>query len=419
MAAQLGNYVLETATAPGTGGFTLNGAEANRRSFSAAFPNGGNVLYFADDGSQAEWGIGTLTVGTPSTLARSTVLGNTAGTKVALNFPGSVEVYNEIPAEMVPVLEQDGSLTLAGGLTVNGKTIVQKVDDFTSQEAVPAAQADGRYLKLAVGLVATDTAVDALWVDLTTEKGFPRFGFTGANGTTYGAYGVAKVNALISGCIQNTNPGIAKALAGTSLCVNPADSLPYLAYNGNTQIAALALDSQKLGYSGGQVNYLRVGTSLFVLGNECAVYNSAANAWVNTYVDSNGNATWDLNGGSPDNNTGNKNWFRMAPNGHLQTGKGTVAFQDDLPVGVDQRIQSFSVSIADGGSITFPVAFSGVPTSIQLQCMQTNSRITVANPTSAPQAWGIPSVGIQIVAGDHTQAVTTPITVWVTAIGPK
>lgn len=198
MAAQLGNYVLETATSPGTGGFTLNGAEANRRAFSTAFPNGGNVLYFADDGSQAEWGIGTLTVGTPSTLARSTVLGNTAGTKVALNFPGSVEVYNEIPAEMVPVLEQDGSLTLEGGLTVNGKTIVQNVDDFTSQEAVPAAQADLRYLQLATGLLNTDTAVNAFWVDLTTETGFPRFGVTGSDGKTYGAYGVAKVNALMT-----------------------------------------------------------------------------------------------------------------------------------------------------------------------------------------------------------------------------
>lgn len=365
MAAQLGNYVLETATAPGTGGFTLNGAEANRRSFSAAFPNGGNVLYFADDGSQAEWGIGTLTVGTPSTLARSTVLGNTAGTKVALNFPGSVEVYNEIPAEMVPVLEQDGSLTLAGGLTVKGKTLVQNVDDFTSQEAVPAAQADLRYLKLAVGLVATDTAVDALWVDLTTEKGFPRFGFTGANGTTYGAYGVAKVNALIGGCLQNTNPGIANALAGTSLCVNPADGLPYLAYNSNTKVVPLALDSQKLGYSGGQVNYLRVGTSLCVLGNECAVYNSAANAWVNTYVDSNGNATWDLNGGSPDNNTGNKNWLRMAPDGGVTTGKGTVAFSGDISItSPDENtlIQHFAVgSTPTMARIDFPIKFGGIP----------------------------------------------------------
>ncbi|WP_395496341.1 hypothetical protein [Acetobacter sp. KSO5] len=123
-APQLSNYVLETATAPGTGSFTLNGPEADRRSFEAAFSSGALVFYFADDGSSAEWGIGTLTVGTPSVLARTTVLGNTANTKTALNFPGTVEVYNEIPAEFMPVLGQDGSLDLAGALTVQGRPAV-------------------------------------------------------------------------------------------------------------------------------------------------------------------------------------------------------------------------------------------------------------------------------------------------------
>lgn len=124
MAPQLGNYVLETATAPGTGSFTLNGPETDRRSFSAAFPNGGSVFYFADDGSSAEWGVGTLTIGTPSTLSRTTVLGNTANTRAALNFPGTVEVYNEVPAEHLPILGTDGSLALTGPLTVNGKPAV-------------------------------------------------------------------------------------------------------------------------------------------------------------------------------------------------------------------------------------------------------------------------------------------------------
>lgn len=135
-APQLSNYVLETATAPGTGSFTLNGPESDRRSFSAAFPNGGSVFYFADDGAGAEWGIGTLTVGTPSVLARTTVLGNTANTRAALNFPGSVEVYNEIPAEFIPILNPDGSLSIKGNRVVvgiggsNANYIVQLSYDF-------------------------------------------------------------------------------------------------------------------------------------------------------------------------------------------------------------------------------------------------------------------------------------------------
>lgn len=123
-APQLSNYVLETATAPGTGSFTLNGPEADRRSFEAAFSSGALVFYFADDGASAEWGIGTLTVGTPSVLARTTVLGNTANTRAALNFPGTVEVYNEVPAEHLPILGTDGSLALTGPLTVNGQPAV-------------------------------------------------------------------------------------------------------------------------------------------------------------------------------------------------------------------------------------------------------------------------------------------------------
>ncbi|WP_061490497.1 hypothetical protein [Acetobacter malorum] len=134
MAPQLGNYVLETATAPGTGSFTLNGPETDRRSFSAAFPNGGSVFYFADDGSSAEWGVGTLTIGTPSTLSRTTIIGTTSGGTSVLNFPSSVEVYNEIPAEYVPILEADGHL------------IVKSVTDWTKYQAVGAADADARFV---------------------------------------------------------------------------------------------------------------------------------------------------------------------------------------------------------------------------------------------------------------------------------
>lgn len=137
MAPQLGNYVLETATSPGTGSFVLNGAEADRRSFAAAFSSGGSVFYFADDGSQAEWGVGALTIGTPNTLARTKILGNTSNTTAALNFAGSVEVWNEIPANYLPIYEDDGRLLLLD------------VGDWTSGQAVNARSADGRYLKWA------------------------------------------------------------------------------------------------------------------------------------------------------------------------------------------------------------------------------------------------------------------------------
>ncbi|MFT8723687.1 MAG: hypothetical protein ABF759_14125 [Acetobacter malorum] len=114
MIGGLANFVLETATSPGTGAFILNGPETGRRAFSAAFRTGQTVFYFADDGSNAEWGLGTLTIGTPSTLARTTILGTTSGAMQALNFTGTVEVYNEIPAERIPIIDEAGNMTISG-----------------------------------------------------------------------------------------------------------------------------------------------------------------------------------------------------------------------------------------------------------------------------------------------------------------
>lgn len=243
------------------------------------------------------------------------------------------------------------------------------------------SQSDGRYVQQGI-TSNNDRPAKYLWLDLTTESGYPRLGVADTVGTAYGFYGIAKVNALIGSCLANNNPGISGALAGTSLCVNPADGLPYLAYAGNSKIVSLARDGDKLNVSGGQVSWLRVSQNLWVFGNQCAVYNGVSNAWVNTYVDGSGNATWDLNGGSPDNNTGNKNWFRLHPDGSLYTGKGTVAFEGDFVAsglfdgsqgsttsgtivgGTWMRVgntltQNLVIKNIGGGTVTFPFEFSG------------------------------------------------------------
>jgi hypothetical protein len=98
----LQNFVQESANAPGTATtINLAGAAAGRRGFLAAFASGAAVWYFMDDGTQAEWGQGVVTAGSPNTLTRATVIGNTAGTTARLNFTGAVRVYNFLPAEAV------------------------------------------------------------------------------------------------------------------------------------------------------------------------------------------------------------------------------------------------------------------------------------------------------------------------------
>lgn len=110
-AAKFSTFVLEFSNTPGTGPFALNGAPSGRRTWAQGFTSGDVVYYFADDGTQAEWGTGTYTQGSPSTITRDTVLGNTAGSTAHLNFTGQTNVYSNIPAERLSSMAQ-GSVTL-------------------------------------------------------------------------------------------------------------------------------------------------------------------------------------------------------------------------------------------------------------------------------------------------------------------
>jgi hypothetical protein len=63
------------------------------------------VLYVLDDTTKEEWGIGTFTPGSPATISRDTVLGNSLGTTAKLNFAGSTRCYPGLPsAYLLPVL---------------------------------------------------------------------------------------------------------------------------------------------------------------------------------------------------------------------------------------------------------------------------------------------------------------------------
>jgi len=133
MADMVGNFILETANAPGTATtVNLAGPATGRMSFSQKFSTGNPIYYFMDDGAQAEWGRGTFTSGSPNTISRTTVIGNTAGTTAKLNFAGTTRVYSEFPAEKVCYIDQftqsvanPGYITLPGGLIIqSGSTVV-------------------------------------------------------------------------------------------------------------------------------------------------------------------------------------------------------------------------------------------------------------------------------------------------------
>lgn len=107
--------VQETCTNPGTGTtVNLNGAVSSRRSFASSFSNGQTCFYVLSDGLISEWGIGTFSTGSPNTLSRTTVLGNSAGTTSRLNFTGTTNVYNAVPAEYSSFMTSDWGGTAGG-----------------------------------------------------------------------------------------------------------------------------------------------------------------------------------------------------------------------------------------------------------------------------------------------------------------
>jgi len=102
MAFLLKDRVKETTTTTGTGSISMGGAVTGFRAFSSAFSTG-DTTYYTIDGGSGEWevGLGTLTSGTPWTMARTSVLASSnAGS--AVNFSaGTKNVWCDAPAVMV------------------------------------------------------------------------------------------------------------------------------------------------------------------------------------------------------------------------------------------------------------------------------------------------------------------------------
>jgi hypothetical protein len=96
----LGDFILELVVAPGPNPtITLpNVAPAGRIPWSQRFTYRQPVYYIIDDTTKQEWGYGTFIPGTPPQITRDTVLGNSAGTTVRLNFTGVTRCYTGWPA---------------------------------------------------------------------------------------------------------------------------------------------------------------------------------------------------------------------------------------------------------------------------------------------------------------------------------
>jgi hypothetical protein len=114
------DFVKESTTTTGTGTLSLAGAESGFRTFVAGIGNGNTCLYTiqASNGSW-ESGVGTVTDGTPDTLARTTLIASTTGAK--LDLPSgthyvmcapSSAYYNQLEAVQLALSNDDTAVVV-------------------------------------------------------------------------------------------------------------------------------------------------------------------------------------------------------------------------------------------------------------------------------------------------------------------
>jgi hypothetical protein len=137
MALVVKDRVKETTTTTGTGTINLAGAASGFQSFVSGVGDG-NTTYYAITDANGAWevGLGTVTDGSPDTLARTTVLATSNGDTSAITLSsGTHTVFSTYPAGKAVYLDASGNLSytvdissdtnLAGGtgITLTGDTL--------------------------------------------------------------------------------------------------------------------------------------------------------------------------------------------------------------------------------------------------------------------------------------------------------
>jgi microcystin-dependent protein len=154
----IGNFVQETANAPGSAAtVTLAGPAAGRRGIIAAFGAGATVYLGMDDGTQWQLVEALTVAGPPQQITITTVINNSAGTTNRLNFTGSVRIYSAIPAERNVYERPDGTIQ---GATATGDAVFRAADAAAARTAI-GATATGSAVLTAADAAAARGALGA------------------------------------------------------------------------------------------------------------------------------------------------------------------------------------------------------------------------------------------------------------------
>jgi hypothetical protein len=142
MTLKTADRVLETTTSQGTGAVNLSGPTVGFRSFASIIPTASKVPYVIDDGTDWEVGIGTLTHGTPDSLARDSIL-SSSNSDAAVNWgPGTRNVRLSPLSSLL--VTRDESLNSVEGFGTGGGTANAQTVTLTP---APLAYSDGMLVK--------------------------------------------------------------------------------------------------------------------------------------------------------------------------------------------------------------------------------------------------------------------------------
>ena len=140
--------VKETSTTTGTGTYDLAGAEAGFQGFVAGCGDGNTVDYCAEDGTDWEVGIGTVTDATPDTLARTTILASSNGGS-AVNWGAGTKrlfaIETRSPRKLGTIVASNDATIDFTGLTGEYKLYTLRVIN-----AVPATDGVNPYVRISV-----------------------------------------------------------------------------------------------------------------------------------------------------------------------------------------------------------------------------------------------------------------------------
>lgn len=169
---KLADRVKETTTTAGTGALSLGGAAVGYRAFSTAFATGDTVYYCIEGGSEWEVGIGTLTSGSPWTMARTTVLASSnAGAAVSFSA-GTKNVFctaaeSSIGYRNIPQNAKSASYTLV--LADSGKHILHPSADTTARTfTIPANASVAFEIGTAITFV-NQASAGVITISITTD----------------------------------------------------------------------------------------------------------------------------------------------------------------------------------------------------------------------------------------------------------